>query len=352
DRDRVRHSRRPRLCRRLRARHDARRRRGGAGRAHQPGALPAGRRSAAALLHRGHHRRPGLVARHSRRRAAHWPVGRHRLGLLFPHPCQDHRHAGGCAGAGVPAAGPVWAGHAMKPQTRTLVLHLGVLALLFALQFVLPAYHHGIMARIMVLAVFAMGYNLLFGYTGLLSLGHAMFFSAGLYGAGLTVYHLGWSVPAALAAGLAAGVALSALVGLLALRTSGVAFMIVTMMFGQVFYLLTLQFGDWTRGEEGLTLAASLRVLGPLDLTNPTTRYFAALALFAIVLLATLKVVRAPFGRVLVAIRENEERTRMLGYDTFLNKLGATILSGTICAAAGAVYALLFGYFGSTFATV
>src|SRR5690606_13434233 len=174
----------------------------------------------------------------------------------------------------------------------------------------------------------------------------------GLYGAGLTVYHLGWSVPAALAAGLAAGVALSALVGLLALRTSGVAFMIVTMMFGQVFYLLTLQFGDWTRGEEGLTLAASLRVLGPLDLTNPTTRYFAALALFAIVLLATLKVVRAPFGRVLVAIRENEERTRMLGYDTFLNKLGATILSGTICAAAGAVYALLFGYFGSTFATV
>jgi branched-chain amino acid transport system permease protein len=240
----------------------------------------------------------------------------------------------------------------MKPQTRTLVLHLGVLALLFALQFVLPAYHHGIMARIMVLAVFAMGYNLLFGYTGLLSLGHAMFFSAGLYGAGLTVYHLGWSVPAALAAGLAAGVALSALVGLLALRTSGVAFMIVTMMFGQVFYLLTLQFGDWTRGEEGLTLAASLRVLGPLDLTNPTTRYFAALALFAIVLLATLKVVRAPFGRVLVAIRENEERTRMLGYDTFLNKLGATILSGTICAAAGAVYALLFGYFGSTFATV
>ena len=240
----------------------------------------------------------------------------------------------------------------MKPQTRTLVLHLGVLALLFALQFVLPAYHHGIMARIMVLAVFAMGYNLLFGYTGLLSLGHAMFFSAGLYGAGLTVYHLGWSVPAALAAGLAAGVVLSALVGLLALRTSGVAFMIVTMMFGQVFYLLTLQFGDWTRGEEGLTLAASLRVLGPLDLTTPTTRYFAALALFAIVLLATLKVVRAPFGRVLVAIRENEERTRMLGYDTFLNKLGATILSGTICAAAGAVYALLFGYFGSTFATV
>mgnify|MGYP001157853512 CR=1 FL=1 len=235
---------------------------------------------------------------------------------------------------------------------RALALHLGVIALLFALQFVLPAYHHGIVARVMVLAIFAMGYNLLFGYTGLLSLGHAMFFAAGLYGAGLTVYHLGWSVPAAFVSGLVCGAALSAVIGLLALRTAGVAFMIVTMMFGQVAYLLTLFFGEWTRGEEGLTLAAAQRQLGPLDLTNPSTRYFVALALFAVVLLLTLVIVRAPFGRVLVAIRENEERTRMLGYDTFLNKLGAVVLSGTVCAAAGAAYALLFGYFGAGFAAV
>ena len=77
-----------------------------------------------------------------------------------------------------------------------------MIALLFALNFVLPDYHHGVLARVMVLAVFAMGYNLLFGYVGLLSLGHAMFFAAGLYGAGLTVYHLGWGVPAGFAAGL------------------------------------------------------------------------------------------------------------------------------------------------------
>lgn len=235
---------------------------------------------------------------------------------------------------------------------RALALHLGVIAALFALQFVLPAYHHGIMARIMVLAVFAMGYNLLFGYTGLLSLGHAMFFSAGLYGAGLTVYHLDWSAPAAFATGIACGAVLSVVIGALALRTAGVAFMIVTMMFGQVAYLLSLWFGDWTRGEEGLTLSAAQRQVGPLDLTDPATRYFAALALFAIVLMLTLSAVRSPFGRVIVAIRENEERTRMLGYDTFLNKLGAVVASGTICAAAGAAYVLLFGYFGSTFAAV
>ena len=235
---------------------------------------------------------------------------------------------------------------------RALALHLLVIAVLFALQFVLPTYHHGIMARILVLAVFAMGYNLLFGYTGLLSLGHAMFFSAGLYGAGLTVYHLDWSVPAAFAAGLASGLLLSAAVGFLALRTTGVAFLIVTMMFGQVAYLFTLYFGDWTRGEEGLTLSQAARTLGPLDLTNPTTRYFAALLLFTVVLFVTLALVRAPFGRVLVAIRENEERTRMLGYDTFRNKLAATIVSGVVCAASGAAYVLLFGYFGSSFAAV
>ena len=84
-----------------------------------------------------------------------------------------------------------------------------MILLLAALQFVLPAYHHGVLARIMVLAVFAMGYNLLLGYVGLLSLGHAMFFSAGLYGAGLTMQHLGWGVPAGFVAGVAAGALLA-----------------------------------------------------------------------------------------------------------------------------------------------
>lgn len=236
--------------------------------------------------------------------------------------------------------------------TRALALHLGLIGLLFVLQYVLPPYHHGIMARIMVLAVFAMGYNLLFGYTGLLSLGHAMFFSAGLYGAGLTAYHLDWSMPAAFLTGIAGGLALAAIVGLLALRTVGVAFLIVTMMFGQVGFLVTLYFADWTRGEEGLTLTQAQRQFAGLDFTSPATRYFAALALFATVLMITLAIARAPFGRVLVAIRENEERTRMLGYDVLANKLGAMVASGGICAAAGAAYVLLFGYFGSTFAAV
>jgi branched-chain amino acid transport system permease protein len=235
-------------------------------------------------------------------------------------------------------------------------VHLAVIAVLFALNFVLPAYHHGLMARILVLATFAMGYNILFGYAGLLSLGHAMFFAAGLYGAGLAVAHSGWPVPAAFVAGLACGGLLSLIVGLLSLRTSGVAFMIVTMMFAQVFYLAILYFAPWTGGDQGLVLPQQARILAlggpPLDLADPQVRYLAALALFAVVLLIGLAVVRSRYGRVLVAIRENEERTKMLGYDTFANKLAAVVLSGMVCAAAGAAYALLFGYVGANFAGV
>jgi len=239
---------------------------------------------------------------------------------------------------------------------KTYALHIGVIALLFALNFILPDYHQGLFARIMALAVFAMGYNLLFGYVGLLSLGHAMFFSAGLYGAGLTVYHLGWGVPEAFVAGVACGALLALVIGMLARRTSGVAFMIVTMMFAQVFFLLILYFAAWTGGDQGLVIQQASRVISiggaSLDLTNSTVRYMSALALFSVVLLITLAIVRSRFGRVLVAIRENEERTKMLGYDTVANKLAAVVASGAICAASGAAYALLFGYVGSSFASV
>jgi branched-chain amino acid transport system permease protein len=241
-------------------------------------------------------------------------------------------------------------------DAKSLWLHAAVILLLFALNFLLPEYHRGVFSRVMVLAVFAMGYNLAFGYTGLLSLGHAMFFAAGLYGAGLTIYHLGWSVWPAFGAGLAASVALALVAGFLALRTTGVAFMIVTLMFAQVFYLTTLYFTTYTRGEEGLVLPQASRVLRlpgtELSLTDPATRYMVALTLLALVLLAMLFLVRSSFGRALVAIRENEERMRMLGYDVFANKLSAIAVSGLVCGAAGAAYAVLFGYVGSGFASI
>jgi len=235
---------------------------------------------------------------------------------------------------------------------KPLTLHLGLIALLIALQFILPVYHHGVLARVMVMATYAMGYNIMFGYTGLLSLGHAMFFAAGMYGMGLSVTQLGMSIGPAFGMGILASLLFSLLVGLLALRTIGVAFMIVTLMFSQTIFLTILYFGSVTRGDEGFVIQQSVRQIAGLDLSDPTTRYFAALVLFATVLLGILWLVRAPTGRVLIAIRENEERAKMLGYDTWRHKLAAVVMSGTVSGAAGAAYGVLFGYVGASFAQV
>ncbi len=235
---------------------------------------------------------------------------------------------------------------------RVVGLHLGLLAALFAAQFLLPPYHHTSVARVMVLAVFAMGYNISFGYTGLLSLGHALFFASGLYATGMLVQIGGWDALLGLPLGVLAGGAMAVAVGLLALRTAGVSFMIVTLMFAQAGYLTILYLGAWTRGDEGFVIDRAARSLGALDLSDPTMRYFAALALFGAALLLKLWLVRSPTGRVMVAMRENEERSRMLGYDPFRVKLLALALSGLYAGAAGAAYGLMFGYVGATFASI
>lgn len=238
---------------------------------------------------------------------------------------------------------------------NTLGLHLGVLAGLGLLQLVLPPFHHGMVTRVLLLATYATGYNLLLGYTGLMSLGHAMFFAAGLYGAGLPVYYLGTDPSLAFLSGILVSFLLAALVGALSLRTTGVAFSIVTMLFGQICYLLTLSFNQITLGDQGLVLAGRLSPLRvgnwTLALTSPVVRYNLALLLLAAALLATLCIVRSPFGRVLMALRENEERIRMLGYSPFLYRWLAIVASGTISGTAGAAYALLFSYVGNTFAS-
>lgn len=235
---------------------------------------------------------------------------------------------------------------------RSFALHLFVLAILVVLFFTVSEYHSGNLARILVLSVYAMGYNLLFGYTGLLSLGHALFFASGMYGLGLAMQHLGTPAAPAMLIGLISAFVVSAVIGFLALRTSGVAFMIVTLMFAQAGYLTILLAGKYTRGDEGFVIQQADRVIGSIDLSQSDTRYFAALILFGVCFLFIGWLVQTRFGKTLVAIRENPERARMLGYDIQRHKLLAVIISGTVSGAAGAAYALLFGYAGATFSTV
>ena len=240
----------------------------------------------------------------------------------------------------------------MSPGVRSALLHLGLIAVLLVLCFTLPAYHQGNLAPIMVLATYAVGYNVLFGYTGLLSLGHALFFGAGMYGMGLAMQHGGMSALPAFAIGLLAAALVSAAIAALALRTVGVAFMIVTLMFAQAGYLTVLYFGTWTRGDEGFVIPQEARRIAGFDLSDPVTRYIAALVLFSVATLLTARMVHVSFGHVLIAIRENEERTRMLGYDVLRHKIAAVVISGVISGAAGAAYGLLFGYVGATFTSV
>lgn len=234
------------------------------------------------------------------------------------------------------------------PNLKIWAVHLGLLALLAAAFFILPSYHATNFARIMVLAVFAMGYNIAFGYTGLLSLGHALFFAAGMYGAGLS----GLPALPALIIGTLAGGAVAVAVGLLALRTAGVSYMIVTLMFAQAGYLTLLYFGAVTGGDEGFVVAAEARMILGFDLSTDVPRYAAALILFGISLLACLGLVRSRFGRVLVAMRENAERSRMLGYNPYTVQLTAMAISGLYAGLAGSAYAVLFGYVGASFATI
>ncbi len=239
---------------------------------------------------------------------------------------------------------------------KIILLHLGIIGLLFAAQFFLPVYHHSNVIRIMVLATFAIGYNVLLGYTGLLSLGHAMFFAAGLYGTGLTIYYLEFTPLEGIGAGILSACALSVAFGVVALRAKGIAFLIVTMMFAQALFLTTLYFNEITLGDQGFVLSETLRTMTVggmvLNFSDPVVKYNFALMIFSVCLLLTLVLARSPVGRILVAIRENEPRTRMLGYDTGRYKLLSLVISGTISGVSGAAYALLFAYIGSTFATI
>lgn len=239
---------------------------------------------------------------------------------------------------------------------RILALHGAVIAGLFLAQFVASDYAVLTITRIMVLAIYALGYNILFGYAGLLSLGHAMFFATGLYGAALGVTRLGMAVPEAFLFAVICGVIVSFVIGLIVLRASGVAFMIVTLMFSQAAFLTVLYFGDITRGDEGIVIKDEQRVFSFLgqavNLADPLLRYNIALAFLALAILLCLVVVRSKIGHVLVAIRENENRTAMLGYDVKRYKLIAFVLSGSFAAFAGAAYALLFAYAGSTLASI
>lgn len=217
---------------------------------------------------------------------------------------------------------------------------LATLAFFAVFPWLMP--YQSVAINILIFGLYAVGFNLLFGYTGLLSFGHAAFLGVGGYTAGILIAQHGaawwWAIPAAVA--MAAVVAL--VMGLLAIRTRGIYFAMVTLALSQCVYFLVYQLPA-SGGENGLRGAnvSNVSLFGlHLNLLDPMHKYYFMLAFVAVALLALSRILASPFGGVIEAIRENESRARACGFNVERSKLLAFVLSAAFCGLAGALYAI------------
>src|SRR6202042_1918112 len=221
-------------------------------------------------------------------------------------------------GRDVLVSDPLAALKARLPEGRDLYTLIGIWALLVTAPFWVPFLggYTALASKVLVFGLAAMGLNMLLGFTGVLSFGHAAYFGLGAYVAGLTLRYLVHSTPLAMIAGTLLGGLAGTLFGLLIVRRRGVYFAMCTIAFGQLWYYLAYSWNDFTGGFDGLRDFHREPIgFGPLtlDITAGETRfYFFLLAVFAAAVAVMGLLLRSPFGRTLVAIRENERRARFL----------------------------------------
>lgn len=199
----------------------------------------------------------------------------------------------------------------------------------------------GMLIQMFILGIFAMSYDLLLGYTGVLSFGHAMFFGVGAYTVSILISkNFEWPLAQALGAVLLIALIQSVVFGILSLRVKGVYLAMVTLAFAEMFFILAEagDFRQYTGADDGLH---GFGVPAYLSSTDHRTRfYFLALVFFVVVFLAARRLVNSPTGRVMIASRDNENRAQMIGYNTFWFKLIAFVAAGIFAALAGALLAL------------
>jgi len=194
---------------------------------------------------------------------------------------------------------------------------------------------------VLCFALFASAFNLLLGYTGLLSFGHAAFFGSASYVSAHAAKVWGLTPELAILAGTAAGALLGLVIGWLAIRRQGIYFAMVTLAFAQMVFFFSLQ-APFTGGEDGIQAVPRGRLFGLLDLTPDRVFYYVVLAIFLVGLLLIYRIIHSPFGQVLKAIRENEPRAVSLGYRVNRYKLACFVMSAALAGLAGATKALVF----------
>lgn len=216
------------------------------------------------------------------------------------------------------------------------LLLLACVAALCALPWLLPPGQLVAAVQMLIAALFACAFNLLIGYGGLLSFGHAMFLGTAGYVTAHALKVWGVSPEIGIILGVVASAALSVVTGLIAIRRQGIYFAMITLALSQLLFFIYLQ-TPFTHGEDGIQGIPQGMMFGVFDLSKPTTLYYVVLAIFLLGFLVIYRAINSPFGEVLKSIRENEQRAISLGYKTDQYKLLAFILSGTLAGLAGAV---------------
>jgi branched-chain amino acid transport system permease protein len=197
--------------------------------------------------------------------------------------------------------------------------------------------------KLLCFAMFACAFNLLLGYTKMLSFGHAAYFGSSAYVTGWLVTGHGWGTIEGILAGVAVAMLLGLVIGAIAVRREGIYFAMITLALSQLVFFICLQ-ADFTGGENGLQGIPRGRIFGTIDLGRDRTMYYFVLAAFAAVYALICRLVHSPFGHVLKAIRANEPRAISLGYKVDRYKLAAFVVSASLAGLAGSLKALVLGF--------
>lgn len=216
---------------------------------------------------------------------------------------------------------------------------------------VLPPGLMSLVLEMMILSIFAMGYDILLGYTDQCSLGHSLFFGVGAYGIILSILHLNAGFWVALLIALALSFTFAFLEGLISVRLSEAYFVIITALFFSIFYLLALSMTWLTGGDDGLSVEIPPVSLGfaSFSIYDPLVNFYLVLFFLIATYIILARIVSSPLGRVFISIRENQERARFLGYNVFRYKLAAFILSAVFAGLSGALYAIRLRYGNADF---
>jgi branched-chain amino acid transport system permease protein len=226
---------------------------------------------------------------------------------------------------------------ALRSQSEVIAFVVMAVALVIAPAFAYPVF----LMKALCFALFACAFNLLIGYVGLLSFGHALFFGWASYVGAHAAKVWGLPPELAIVSGAAAAGALGLIVGALAIRRQGIYFAMITLALAQMMFFFAVQ-APFTHGEDGIQAVPRGKLLGFIDLADQTNMYFTVLIIFLGCFLLIYRIINSPFGEVLKAIRENEARAISLGYKTERYKLVAFVLSATFAGVAGATKALVF----------